>query len=147
MNSHAQASAGITSGHISHGYVDNVWKYLRKAMSKKSKNASGYVSSEQEEEFMPSNRHQAVMLPCTRYRCNTGCHVDQVSWNAEVVDRPHSPSYYSCGWHAWYLSRKVTIVPVGFGRIVMRMKLMVINDLPFDLIIGDLPQVEMRAKM
>lgn len=37
--------------------------------------------------------------------------------------------------------------PVGFGEIVVRLKIMVMNKLPFDMTIDDPIQVMMRAKM
>lgn len=41
----------------------------------------------------------------------------------------------------------VTNVPVSFGKIVMRLNLLVFESVPYDLIISDPTQIRMRIKM
>lgn len=62
INNLAQASAGITFVQIARGDVDNVRKDLHVVLSGKCKAFPPNVKVENEEEFMTSNRLQAVRL-------------------------------------------------------------------------------------
>ena len=57
MNNLAQASAGITFGHIARGDVDNIRKDLQNVLTGTMKRTSLNVVGEDEEEFVPPRRH------------------------------------------------------------------------------------------
>lgn len=62
INNLAQASAGITFGQMARCDLDNVCIDLERAMSFKAKVVPLNVKVEDENEFLPPNRHQVVQV-------------------------------------------------------------------------------------
>ena len=155
LNNLAQAEAGITFGQIARGDVDNVRKDLQKILSGRFKNPSLNVAGEDEEEHVPPSRHQLVML--TVYSepvyglLDSGAIPDimssRLAEKLKLEVEPTNRRIIVANGASEGVQGVVSNIPVGFGKVVVRLKFLVMESVPFDLIISDPTQIKLRMKI
>ena len=158
LSSLAQASSGITFGQIARGDVDSVRRDLQKIFSGKVRKSAVHVTKDEDgktDDPSPPNRHQLVSV--TVYSepvyalLDSGAIPNVMSMkfakklNLEVT--PTNRRIVVANGASDGCEGVVSNVPVAFGSIVMRLKFLVIENMPFDIIIGDPTQIQMKAKI
>ncbi len=155
LNSLARASAGITFGQIANGDIESVIKeFLSVALKRRSKSAV-HMASEQEKNVLHPNRHQVVQLTLyaepvfgvlgsgTIPNVMPDRLANKLKLSLNPTGRPITVADGSTGGYNGIAST----VPVGFGKIFVRLKFRVIESVPYDLIIGTAALVQIRARI
>ena len=144
LKSLACALAGITSGQIANGDVDNLKKELQIIIAKKAKRTFMNVAGEGERGNSPPNRHQVVELAVY----SEAVYGFLNSWTISnvVLDKlanklrlelfPTERRIIVAGGTSGSCAGSISGIPVGFDSIVMRLDFLVIASVPYDLIIG-----------
>ena len=155
LNNLAQAESGITFGQIARGDVDNIRKDLQKVLSGRVKKTPLNVAGEEEEGHVPPNRHQLVLLTVhsepVYALLDSGAIPDIMS--ARLAEKlklevePTNRRIIVANGASEGVKGTVTNIPVGFGSVVTRLNFLVMESVPFDLIISDPTQIKLRMKI
>ena len=144
LNSVASAPTGIMFGQIANGDIESVRKQLLSIVSKRRSKPAVHMASEQEKDVLPPNQHQVVQL--TVYSEPDFSFLDSGTIANVMSDRlanklklslaPPERRIVVANGSTGGSKGIVSDVPVGFGKIIVRLKFIVIESVPYDLIIG-----------
>ncbi len=155
LNSLARAPAGITFGQIANGDIESVRKQLLSIVSKRRSKSAVHMASEQEKDVLPPNRHQVMQL--TVYSepvfglSGSGAlpnvMSDRLANKLKLSLTPTERRIIVADGSTEGCKGIASDVPVCFGMIVVRLKFIVIESVPYDLILGTPALVHIRARI
>ena len=140
LNSLARAPAEITFGQVANCDIDSIIKQLLSIGAKRRNKSAVDIANEQQKDVLPPNRHQVVQL--TVYSesvfalLGSGA-ISNVMYDGlanklksslSSTERRIIVADGSTGGCKWI----GTDIPVGFGKMVIRLKFMVIKSVPYD---------------
>ena len=140
LNGLARAPAEITFGQVANGDIDSIIKQLLSIGAKRRSKSAVDIASEKQKDVLPPNRHQVVQLTvysesvfallgsgATSNVISDGL-ANKLKSSLTSTERRIIIADGSTGGCKWI----GTDIPVGFGKMVIRLKFMVIASVSYD---------------